>query len=177
MNKLLFPVLLLLSSISFCQESNEELIYWNSNYKLSWEDYKGKADPNSDAAASTATYLGIDYNLGREGLTYKITCSFSKAKSWGRHKTGHILSHEQGHFDITEIFARKLNKKMKEYKFDRNSFKTDLRKIYQEAMNEKEKMQNDYDNETNHSINTEKQAEWLTKIQKMLEEYKDFGNY
>ena len=34
--------------------------------------------------------------------------------------------------------------------------------------------QNEYDDETNHSINKEKQAEWLKKIEKMLEEYKDF---
>ena len=93
------------------------------------------------------------------------------------HKTDYILSHEQGHFDIAEIFARKLNKKMSEYRFDKKTYQKDLNKIYHDILDEKEKMQNDYDKETNHSINKEKQAEWLKKIAKMLEEYKDYADY
>ena len=46
------------------------------------------------------------------------------------HKTDYILKHEQGHFDIAEIFARKLNKKMSEYKFNKTTYKTDLKNIY-----------------------------------------------
>jgi len=42
---------------------------------------------------------------------------------------------------------------------------------------EKEEVQNDYDRETRHSINKEKQAEWLKKIEKMLEEYRDYADY
>lgn len=177
MNKLLFFVFLFIPIFSFSQESDEELVYWTNAKKLNWNDYKGKVDPASTAAASTATYLGIEYIFNKNVLTYKITCSFSKDKSWGRHKSDHILAHEQGHFDIAEVFARKLNMKMKGYQFDKNSFKTDLKKIYQDIIDEKERTQNEYDEETNHSINKEKQTEWLKKIDKMLEEYKDFGNY
>jgi len=177
MNKLLFSALFLIPLFSLSQETGEELIYWNNSKRLTWSDYKGNADPSSSAAASTATYLGIEYNFGKEGLTYKITCSFSKNRSWGRHKDDHILSHEQGHFDIAEVFARKLNMKMKSYQFDKNTFKTDLKKIYQDIIDEKERTQNEYDDETNHSINKERQAEWLKKIEKMLDEYKSYSNY
>ena len=38
-------------------------------------------------------------------------------------------------------------------------------------------MQNDYDKETNHSINKDKQADWLKKIDQMLIEYKAFADY
>lgn len=176
MQKLL-TFLLLLSVSSFGQSNDEELITWNENKKLTWSDYKGKAKPDTDAAASTATYLGIEYNFSSKGFDYKITCSFSKTKSWGLHKTDYILSHEQGHFDIAEIFARKLHKKMSEYKFNKNNFKDDLKKIYVHITSEKEEMQNAYDRETNHSINKEKQVEWLKKIDQLLSEYKAFGDY
>lgn len=175
--KLTVLYLLLTLQSSLGQNPNEEVIYWAETRKLTWTDYKGKPKSGSDAAASTATYLGFEFNVGKNGFDYKITCSFSKTKSWGLHKNDYILSHEQGHFDIAEIFARKLHKKMSEYKFDKNSFKDDLRNIYQSLMKEKDEFQNRYDNETNHSINKEKQAEWLKKIEETLNELKDFANY
>lgn len=159
------------------QANAEELISWSANKKLTWADYKGSPKPGADAVASTATYLGIEYSFNNKGFGYKITCSFSKTRSWGSHKTDYILAHEQGHFDIAEIFARKLNWRMSEYRFDKNNFKTDLKKIYDEITREKEVMQNDYDRETNHSIKKEKQVEWLKKIDQALTEYRDFSNY
>jgi hypothetical protein len=176
MHKLITTLLALLPIIIHAQEK-EELIPWAPDQKLTWSDYKGKADPSTGAAASTATYLGIDYNFSPEGFTYKISCSFSKNKSWGLHRNDHILGHEQGHFDIAEIYARKLNQKMRTYKFDRNTYKTDLQKIYQDVLTEKEEMQNKYDEETNHSIIKDKQSDWLKKIQKMLDEYKSYARY
>ena len=177
MQKLLLFLLLSLSFASFGQGKDEELISWSENKKLTWADYKGPAKTDTDAAASTATYLGIEYNFGSKGFDYKITCSFSKTKSWGLHKTDYILAHEQGHFDIAEIFARKLNMQMGEYKFNKNSFKDDLKKIYVTITTQKEELQNAYDRETNHSINKEKQTEWLNKIDQLLTEYKDFADY
>ncbi len=177
MNKL-FTILLLSCCLSAAgQGKDEELVRWNENQKLTWADYKGKVQTGSDAAASTATYLGIEYNFTRNGFGYKISCSFSKTKSWGLHKTDYILAHEQGHFDIAEIFARKLNKQMSEYVFNKNTFKDDLRKLYMSITTEKDAFQNQYDGETNHSINKEKQAEWLRKIDQLLKDYKAFAGY
>jgi len=159
------------------QDKNEELIDWNSGHRLIWNDYKGAPDLNSDAAATTTSYLGIEYNLRNNKVTYKIACRFSKNKSWGLYKTDHILGHEQGHFDITEIFARSLNKKTGEYVFNKNSYQQDLQKIYNDIVKEKEILQNQYDKETDFSRNKEKQAEWLKRIKEMLEDLEDYAGY
>ncbi len=168
---------LLLPSLLFAQSRDEELLEWNAARKLTWSDYKASPNPETDAAASTTTYLGIDYNISSASFSYKIQSVFSKTRSWGLHKTAYILRHEQGHFDIAEIYARKLHKEMSEYKFNRRTYQKDLQKIYDKVTGEKEEMQNDYDNETRHSINREKQAEWLKKIAKLLEEYEDYADY
>jgi Bacterial protein of unknown function (DUF922) len=178
MIKKLLPVILLSYWFSAVgQGKNEELIPWKENQKLAWVDYKGRVQAGTDAAASTATYLGIEYNFNKNGFGYKITCSFSKTKSWGLHKTDYILSHEQGHFDIAEIFARKLNKQMSEYVFDKNTYKDDLKNLYMKLTTEKDAFQNEYDRETNHSINKEKQAEWIKKIEEELKTLRNFSNY
>ena len=173
----LFIAVLLAPCLLPAQEPKEELLDWSSTRKLTWADYKAKPNPNSDAAASTTSYLGFSYSIRNEGFTYSIESKFSKTRSWGLHKTAHILSHEQGHFDIAEIFARKLQKKMKEYRFNRKTYEKDLNKIYREILDEKEKMQNDYDKQTNHSINKDKQAEWLKKIEKLLDETQPYADY
>lgn len=159
------------------QIKNEGLLNWDPSRKLSWADYKGTPDRSSDAAASTTTYLGIEYNISSNSVRYTIQSLFSLTRSWGLHKTDYILSHEQGHFDIAEIFARKLNKEMSEYKFNRATCQQDLDKIYKKILQEKERMQNDYDDETSHSIKTDKQAEWLKKISEKLSELKEYADY
>lgn len=173
----LFFCLLLIPATLFAQSKNEELLEWSGSRKLTWKDYKADPDPASDAAASTTSYLAIEYNITSSSFGYKIQSRFSRTRSWGLHKTDYILGHEQGHFDIAEIFARKLNKKMSEYQFNKKTYQKDLNKIYHEILDEKEKMQNDYDKETNHSIKAAKQVEWLKKIKAMLEEYEDFAGY
>lgn len=174
---LLFTSFIFLSLTLSAQRANEELMPWSPEKKLTWTDYKAKPDPSSDAAASTSTYLVIDYNIRNNDMSYRIQSLFSKTRSWGLHKTDYILSHEQGHFDIAEIFARILHKKMSAYKFDRRSYQKDLDKIYQNVVDDKSEMQNQYDRETRHSINKEKQAEWLLKIQKLLEANEDYADY
>lgn len=168
---------LLAPSALLAQSSDEELLDWSASRKLSWTDYKANPKPENDAAASTTTYLAIDYNITSTSFSYKIQSRFSKTRSWGLHKTDYILSHEQGHFDIAEIFARKLHKKMGEYKFDKKTYQKDLNKIYDTVTREKTDMQNKYDRETNHSIKKTEQAQWLKKIAAMLKEYNDYADY
>jgi predicted secreted Zn-dependent protease len=92
-------------------------------------------------------------------------------------KTDYILAHEQGHFDITEVYARKLNEALSEYKFNPESFKQDISDIYQKIVDEKEAAQEAYDDETDHSRHRKIQLEWLDKIHGQLEETEPFSNY
>ena len=66
---------------------------------------------------------------------------------------------------------------MSEYVFNKNTFKDDLKAIYMTLTAEKDAFQNQYDEETNHSINKEKQVEWLKKIEGLLKELTAFSNY
>jgi len=75
----------------------------------------------------------------------------------------HILEHEPGHFDITEIHARKFRNALEDYRPGKN-IKEDLQKIYQRIETKRDQMQKAYDRETNHSKNVEKEKHWQQKI-------------
>ncbi|OQY93737.1 MAG: hypothetical protein B6D37_10650, partial [Sphingobacteriales bacterium UTBCD1] len=173
MKKKLWITLMFLPFLLNAQTIKEDLIKWDAGRKLTWKDYNGNPDPSSDAAAITATYIGLHNSYTDNSFEFRITCGFSKNRSWVRARNDHVLLHEQGHFDITEIFARKLYKALREYIFNVNTVDKDIDKIYDAVLNEKDEMQNLYDHETDFSRNKEKQLEWSSKIEKMLDELKN----
>jgi hypothetical protein len=154
-----------------------ELIPWIPNQRLVWDDFLCAPKKGTDAVASTSTSLGIAYQLSNGKLTYHITCYFSKEKSWGLMKTDYILAHEQGHFDITEIFARKLYEALQNYDFNKKTFKKDIGEIYQSIVKQKEEYQKNYDEETDHSRKRKTQYDWLEKIDNLLADTEAFASY
>ena len=165
-----FPLLLL-------SKLEEDFIKWNENRKLTWDDFKAAPQQMGSTVAMTTTHLGFSYSIANGKVTYQIDCQFEKKKSWGLVKNDWILKHEQGHFDIAEIFARKLNKAVGEYQFNKNSFQKDLNAIYKSIIDEKEKFQQQYDDETDHSRIKAKQEEWIKKIIVELDNIKAWAKY
>jgi len=161
----------------FAPSKSGETITWSAERKLVWDDFKGKPDNNNTNAALTSSGIEFGYNYGDKGFSYQINCMFEKNKSWGRLKTDYILAHEQGHFDISEIHARKLNKALKAYRANPSTLSKDVQAIYQEIMKEQTEMQSEYDEVTDHSRDKPQQAIWLKRINTQLEQLKDYANY
>ena len=157
--------------------NNDDVIQWKSSYRLNWNDFKAAPPPNAANAALTSSGILIKFTSNGESLTYEISCNFVKTSSWGRVKNDHILSHEQGHFDIAEIYARKLNKELKEYCYNDRSVGKDVNTIYKTVMGELLDMQNLYDQQTDYSRNFGQQKEWLVKIDNYLDDLKAYAGY
>jgi predicted secreted Zn-dependent protease len=154
------------------------LIEWTPEYRLVWDDFKARPDVGSPNAALTSTAIKFNFSYGNSSLKYHISCQFDKNLSWGRVKNDYILSHEQGHFDIAEINARRLNRELQGYTVGTTeTISKDLNAIYQKNMRELRDMQTLYDSETDFSRNPEKQAEWLKKIKTTLKELEKYADY
>jgi hypothetical protein len=167
----------IVSRDSTFRTSSEDMIPWQGDKRLAWDDFLCEPKVGTDAVASTSTSLGIAYQLTDGTLKYHITCYFNKEKSWGLMKTDYILAHEQGHFDITEIFARRLNEALQNYQFSKRTYKKDISQIYQAIVSQKEEYQKMYDSETDHSRNRRTQYDWLEKIENLLGETASFSQY
>ncbi|RYZ20709.1 MAG: DUF922 domain-containing protein [Chitinophagaceae bacterium] len=159
------------------REENEEIIPWTARRIVGWQDFQSEPVRGTEAVASTSTSLGLSYKIQDGALAYEVSCNFSKAKSWGLMRTDYILAHEQGHFDITEISARRLHQALASYTYNRRTYKQDLTRIYNSVVQLKEQLQEQYDHETDHSRNRAVQGEWLERIEKMLDETQEWANY
>ncbi|MCM4169950.1 DUF922 domain-containing protein [Arenibacter sp. TNZ] len=167
---LVFAIGLMLN-LGFGQE--EEIIEWQPGKKLTWADFKGKPSNISNAAAITAS--GITYSFSAQGtadkmeLDFTVSCHFYPNKSWYKHKLTNstVLSHEQLHFDITEVYARKMRQELAKAKFNKNA-KSQVKVIYRNVLKELNDFQNKYDSETNYSRDTVQQLIWNKRIKKAL---------
>jgi hypothetical protein len=178
MNMKIFFSLVFISLLKiFFPGQNNSLIDWSAERKLTWSDFKKEPDPSSPNAALTNSIIRYDFGYSDAGgFKFRIYCQFDQDNSWGRLKTDYILSHEQGHFDIAEIFARKLNRAFKQYKPSSN-IKKDINQIYKDTMHAFHDMQLQYDSETNFSINEPQQKEWIKKISDQLKESAAYAAY
>lgn len=177
-NRLAMKIVLLLFTVSFIspfQQAN--LIEWSASRKLLWEDFRAQPNPNSTNAALTSSSINIEFNYNNTGLRYTIKCRFDKNRSWGRIKNEHILAHEQGHFDIAELHARRLNKAMKNYVFNNKTVSKDVNAIYDSIMRLHNETQNLYDTETNYSRDFTTQEEWEKKIFNELKSMEPYARY
>jgi len=155
---------------------SQDVIAWDSATKLTWADFAGKADPESPYNA--ATISGILYKMypRSDGYSDSIIAVFYTSESWVKGRTESALIHEQGHFDITEIFARKLRKRLQEFVPKRGDLNHQLNLLYEEVESERDAMENLYDKETRHSADAVRQARWNVTIRNELRALEEFAN-
>jgi len=103
-------------------------------------------------------------------------CYFNTSGSWSNVNDEYILGHEQLHFDIGELFVRKLRKKLME---DPSVLDTSdrLNKLFKKYFNLCVAEQRKYDNETNHSIIKSKQIYWEKKVVSELNKLNDYDYF
>ena len=72
----------LLISLLFVVSPNDHLIEWKPSARLTWEDFKGSPDYESENVALTNTSIQLEYGYDKNSLEYSVKCRFDKTKSW-----------------------------------------------------------------------------------------------
>ena len=186
MKKLLLSIIcsivFIFSGLGQDDSVNESIITWNANYKLKWSDFEGEVDPDKFGSAMTSHKIEIlpqnvlvdefDNIQGYENMTAKA--QFFKNKSWTVTNSDLILNHEQVHFNIAELFARKIRKHFDKLKSNGDAAFSKYQNAYNLLWKECRKMQIRYDKETNHGQNQEFNSIWEKEIVRQLNELNDF---
>jgi len=171
-----FPIAILILLLIQPKMDQENIIVWDVNKKLSWEDFQGEPNPDSDAAAITASGISFQLTSKIKGGETIYDCTvfayFAPEKSWynPRVVNDNILGHEQLHFDITALFAEKLKDRLKNITASDNTEEVGehMMATYKAILAELDSVQRLYDTQTDYSINESSQLIWQEKIDREL---------
>ena len=144
----------------------DEVIYWSSDYRLTWNDFLGKPRFDYESISALTSSGIIHYNGCKDGkITFKVQAYFEKNESWVKEEalTDHHLIHEQIHFDITELAARRLRKSLKERKFKCGE-EVEFEVFVNSFIDNWKLEQNAFDLMSRHSLDKEQQEVWFYKV-------------
>jgi hypothetical protein len=135
---------------------------WGS--KLTWDDFKGATPLNISYAAGVSS--SVFFELDSATHQFHAYAGQDNLRSCVKERSDYVLNHEQYHFNITEIFARRFNEIIREHPTKpAGYFKTKLDSIGKCI----EKMQDDYDQESSHGSILGWQYRWEYKIDSLLQ--------
>ncbi|WP_370225804.1 DUF922 domain-containing protein [Mesoflavibacter sp.] len=170
----------ILSLFILFQSDVIEEVSWSENYKLTWSDFKGAPNNQTDAVAITASGITFSYSIKKtsnkvHSFKTLVKAYFYPEHSWCKKEMvdDNILRHEQLHFDITELHARLFRQQIAKLKPSLD-IDNQLDQLHQSINKQLSLMQNSYDEETNHSINTEAQIKWQESVAKQLKTLEKF---
>jgi hypothetical protein len=149
-----------------------EKINWNKTRKLSWKDYKGKWDEKKSFTCYSFITTSFNYyeSFKHDSLIVEMEATFYPTDSYAKEdtKTKARLEHEQGVFDLYEIWARHFKKSIVTSKFSKHSYSVYLKNMYKANLQNRNAEIAKYRNETKSGSDPVKQKEWSEKIKKDL---------
>lgn len=159
--------------INFIDDSrltDDDTVHYNTDRKLTWADFQAPARKGSHYAAEVFTSFSYEgKSTVKDGviiLNLLAKAYMLKPSSWARpdaHNT-YALNHEQRHFDITKIIVERFKRKIHPDSLTLEDYNSITQYQFIESFREMSKLQTQYDNETNHSLNQAAQERWNQKI-------------
>ena len=168
MRLLVFIVLFLFPlAPSFAQQRGT--LAWKAGEPLQWSHFKGKPDA-TDKVHGAVTFAGFDIKVEKISfpggtIRFKARAVFDQQRSWVKagEPDSHLLAHEQLHFDITELYARKLTKKLNALQL-KSKDKAQIKKWQNYYFQAQMETQKQYDRESVHGLHFEMQEVWRELI-------------
>ena len=190
-NIFFFVGFITLLSFSFVKD---EFILWQENKKLKIQDFK--AENKDTVKVNQQQFLGaisairIEYSSFQRNKNsvpdFSVKTYFDPNESWMLLKNDYVLQHEQIHFDLTELYARKMRKSVESLRQKNITNISIYRKKIQHwnAMKEKASNQFDADNQDYYIKigqkilfqKNPKQEAWKKKVDRELFQYSLFKN-
>jgi len=156
--------------------SNEldSLIFWSESELLTWNDFKKnkKREINKNAISEIGLrFIPVFNNDVIHRL--EVLPFFDKKVSRTNIINDYVLKHEQFHFNIAELYARKIRKYFK-VMHDKKQRIKDYQLVIDRFKIEYYSYQNNYDRITKHGASLKEQKNWEKKINLELEHLKYF---
>ncbi|MEZ5002330.1 MAG: DUF922 domain-containing protein [Chitinophagales bacterium] len=157
-------------------ELDKQVIHWKEGNPLSWNDFIGRTKTFTSISALTASAIEYAYECSDNDVSISVKAIFIPEDSWVKADAmnDYVLGHEQLHFDITEVYARKLRKELNTRITTCRDIKN-IESIANSVIKEWKKEQAKYDADSKHSMDKELQALWAKKVRQDLANYKAYS--
>ncbi len=155
--------------------ADDEVIFWNEDIRLTWDDFQIRTKGRRNYYAQSATGIYSFWKCKGSQFEFIVGAVFDKQDSWVKssaqldtERQHKLLNHEQIHFDLSECYARKIRKAFSELAYPCSRSHKEIRKIVNRHLEEFHSEEKRYDKETSHGLNEEKQAYWDQQIAQRL---------
>lgn len=151
----------------------DTMIEWNESRPLEWKDYTYRHFRQKGSMALTMVKHSVKGYL-RNGLPeFEIKVLFRKPYSWTSDTTNmELLGHEQLHFDIAELYRRKIEMELIKLQQKNEKRASVYRAEIKRILNEFNIYSRRYDRESNHGKNKPEQEKWKKEVVLRLVEIK-----
>lgn len=179
--KLVFFLLLLLPICAHAQlpvlTSRLERICWQENRKLTWRDFQATASLLSSDSAFAAhvapALLVTGYVDALEKNNFRVSVSLNPQECWVADSTDALaaltLAHEQLHFDICELVARQLRRRIAQaYQAGQDVFSAAFCQEVKDFVAKFDQLEDTYDQQTRHGNRASEQRQWAQRVRREL---------
>lgn len=154
------------------QIAKDNAIRWSARRPLTWGDFQGKGpDRNDSVAAETAYTILHGVRCVGSKFDFTVVAAFRPRDSWVKlpmlrtpADNTRALKHEQAHFDLAEVHARRIRRYYAELTAPCRLSSSDLSDAAHRMERDQKAAQEQYDDETDHGRNAAQQAKWEKSV-------------
>lgn len=157
------------------QMAGHDAVAWSATRRLSWTDFQGIAPTRGDESALTAYSLFHGATCTGRSFEFRVIAAFLPRQSWVRPAvvanattSSRTLRHEQTHFDLSEVHARRMRRYFAELFEPCMKTTEELGALAQRFVRDEGAAQRKYDEETGNGRVAKKQAEWEAEVGRQL---------
>lgn len=143
---------------------------WTEQRPLTWDDFLAPPDAASKGAALTAYEIQARTTCEENGPAFRVTVRFLPDQSWikPRQRNARILAHEQGHFDLAEVTARRLRAELGLLDQGCADGNAAFTKLVADFQGRDRELQRSYDRQTMFGTASGAQRHWEARIESWL---------
>ena len=176
----LFVLLALLSVPALAQLDTAKFRVWNQGDPLQWDDYVVNSQQKAwkhgfrVRAITSYQYIYMPQELHLDSCLNVITV-LRRRTSWVRDTTDrYLLEHERIHFDIAELYARKMRQQFQQLDTRQATLK-DAYALIDSLFKAGGNRQDQYDEETFYGRSSSTQRRWRKRIDVELRQLDEFS--
>jgi hypothetical protein len=156
--------------------SRHEAVPWSASRRLTWDDFRG-VPPVSEPDRAAETAYSLFHAAGCRGKTFefRVVAAVLPRQSWVRPailanptQNSRTLRHEQTHFDLSEVHARRMRRYFSELRDPCLKSEPELEAQGDRFIRDEAAAQRRYDEETSHGRIAQRQAAWDADIARQI---------